>query len=70
MTQGPEGHRTEYICMDADAEPGWNNSGGQQGAYLFHVSAECDGATQGGLGFCGKSGYQKRRELACVVCSK
>ncbi|XP_071491055.1 uncharacterized protein [Diadema antillarum] len=56
--------RTEYICMDRDAEPVPGTRGNQNGATLYHVEGRClDGS---GLP-CGP--YVHGYELTCAVCT-
>lgn len=72
MSSHESNHRSEYVCVDRDAERGYRDGGrdgGQDGARLYHVAAECDGGP-GRFGFCDSAGYQHRRELTCTVCSK
>lgn len=54
--------RTEYICVDKEAEAGNAGFRNQNGALLFHV--------QGIAGSLPSPPYLKNGELTCVVCSK
>ncbi|XP_071491064.1 uncharacterized protein [Diadema antillarum] len=64
MSAKYEHKRTEYICVDRDAEPVPGTRGNQNGALLYHVEGRCvDGS---GLP-CGP--YVHGYELTCAVCT-
>lgn len=58
-------YRTEFICVDREAEIVPNSVGNGDGALLYHVRvADC------GNEFFPCPDYNTHKELTCVVCSK
>ena len=65
ITSGDTFYRTNFICVDREAEKIPNTGADVNGALLYHVRvAKC------GNEYLPCSAYDPQKELACVVCSK
>ena len=60
-----KGHkgRTMFVCLDKDPEAIPGHQHNTNGAFMYHVEAECTVGLP-----CGP--YDNRKELSCVVCTK
>lgn len=67
MSSAERQQRSEYVCLDSGSDKGYVD-GGQEGARLYHVAAEC--RENGKFAFCEDRNYEHKRELTCVMGSK